>query len=181
MSQRRRILTMLQAAGDRDCLLPVRWNGHPAGTYTLVDEESYEPLSVFRWKLLPNGYVARSEFRPDGTVTTIGMHRQLCGLQQGDGLTVDHINGERQDNRRSNLRVVTHAQNCQNLHLPARGTSRYRGVYWDKHKNRWTAVVVVNGKRCRRMFKTEEQAAIAVGAMRSGLMPFSEEAANVAT
>lgn len=62
---------------------------------------------------------------------------------------IDHINGNRADNRICNLRQATDAQNRQNLRA---ATSRNKssgelGVTWDKSKGKWKAQICVNGKR----------------------------------
>ena len=59
---------------------------------------------------------------------------------------IDHINGDRADNRMSNLREATMAQNQQNMKVPAHNTSRYVGVTWSKREKKWLANIKVNGK-----------------------------------
>lgn len=61
------------------------------------------------------------------------------------GYEVDHINRDKHDNRRHNLRVVTHYHNM--LNRKSWGISGYKGVTWDKGKRRWRADIVVGGKR----------------------------------
>lgn len=107
------------------------------------------------------------------------LHRQLLGLRAGDGLECDHINRDRLDNRRENLRAVTHAQNMQNRGPDRNARSPYRGVYFASHCGRWAAEVRLN--RHKHWFgyhDTQEAAAAAAAAGRAILMPFSEEAAR---
>lgn len=62
---------------------------------------------------------------------------------------IDHINGDRSDNRISNLRIVSHALNCQNRHK-VQSTSvhaKLLGVGYDKRYNRYFSVIQTNGKR----------------------------------
>jgi hypothetical protein len=66
----------------------------------------------------------------------IRMHRVILGLGNDDPLDPDHINHDRIDNRRSNLRPVNQSENNANRQK-TRGTSRYKGVYWDRGK--WVA------------------------------------------
>lgn len=61
--------------------------------------------------------------------------------------TLDHINGDRKDNRIENLRPATLAQNSMNRDISSKNTSGYKGVGWDKHKNKWRAVIKTSGER----------------------------------
>lgn len=108
----------------------------PSGTvYALVDADDYAWLAGFTWSLT-RGYATRHRPRPDrGTIT---MARAILGLERGDPREADHKNRDRLDNRRSNLRVVTHAVNGRNV-PSQQGTSRYRGVCWDTRKRKWLA------------------------------------------
>lgn len=58
---------------------------------------------------------------------------------------IDHINGIRDDNRIENLREVTRQQNLFNSTSKG-GTSTYKGVSWDKSRNKWVAQYMVNSK-----------------------------------
>jgi hypothetical protein len=59
---------------------------------------------------------------------------------------IDHINGDRADNRISNLRLATRKENSRNRKLHYTNTSGFRGVTWDRSKMRWKAKITVNGK-----------------------------------
>lgn len=83
-----------------------------------VDDEDYEGIRQYRWHAVWNEkigsyYAARSVKARDEAVT-VYMHRQILGLQHGDGLQSDHINHDTLDNRRENLRVVTNRMNGEN-------------------------------------------------------------------
>lgn len=61
---------------------------------------------------------------------------------------IDHINGERDDNRICNLRIVTPRENCENLKLPTiASTTGYLGVMFDKRRNKYIAKIQVNYKQ----------------------------------
>jgi len=64
-----------------------------------------------------------------------------------DGFYVDHINGNKTDNRLCNLRLVTGKQNQENRPAPRNTTSGYRGVCWHKAAQKWMARICHNGKR----------------------------------
>jgi len=70
--------------------------------------------------------------------------------------SIDHINGNKLDNRIENLRVVTHSQNLQNK-THCRGKP-VKGVYFHKPRNRWRARWIGNGMLWNKSFKTEAEA-----------------------
>ena len=87
------------------------------------------------------------------------MHRQI--LQPPGHLFVDHINHNGLDNRKTNLRLATCAQNTYNrINLRKSKSSKYKGVSWKKQKMKWVVNVRYN---CRNKFigyfKDEIQAA----------------------
>jgi hypothetical protein len=59
---------------------------------------------------------------------------------------IDHINGDRLDNRICNLRVASHAENQRNSRRPTANTSGIKGVSWDKRESKWQANIRVNNK-----------------------------------
>jgi hypothetical protein len=73
-------------------------------------------------------------------------HRIAWALVHGEWplAEIDHINGERADNRLANLREVTHAENGKNSRRPMRNTSGVCGVHWRKHLGKWQARIRVN-------------------------------------
>jgi len=60
---------------------------------------------------------------------------------------VDHINGNKLDNRKQNLRFCSNSQNAANAKLNLRNKSGHKGVYWFKSANRWRAEIKVLGKK----------------------------------
>lgn len=74
-----------------------------------------------------------------------GLARLLMGCP--DGMVVDHINGDKFDNRRANLRICTQAENCRNK-ASHRGTaSLFKGVYWISRERVWGASIRAAGQR----------------------------------
>ncbi|TES59213.1 HNH endonuclease [Pseudomonas syringae pv. tomato] len=75
---------------------------------------------------------------------------------------LDHINGNRTDNRIENLREVTRQENLRNQKIRSNNTSGVMGVGWDKCNRRWTARIRYEGKnKCIGYFKTFDEAAAA--------------------
>lgn len=127
------------------------------GKFAQVDDESN--LEVFTWHCTTAGYAARRQLKAEGGYRKIiYMHRQIT--KAGDSLLdVDHINGDKLDNRIENLRLVTHAQNMLNWDN-RRGTSIYRGVSWNSERNKWKAQIQLNNKnKPIGRFNTEIEAA----------------------
>jgi hypothetical protein len=137
----------------------------------VVDAPDGPAVLAHTWRLHSGGYAVRG-----GGTTKVRLHRDLCGLTKGDGLEVDHRDGNRLDNRRRNMLVCTHAENTANV--PARGaTSRYRGVSWDAARGRWTARVQAGGKAVSLgRFGSELEAAQAAVSARAALYPAVNEA-----
>jgi hypothetical protein len=144
----------------------------------VVDDEDYERLAAFRWHLTASGHVARSIRKANGTYGLMYMHRDIFHLVPGDGKEVDHKRGDRKwDNRKRNLRVVTHAQNHQNRGVLNRNNvSGHRGINWDKARGKWMARIKLNYKTvyCQR-FDNLDEAITAVTAERKRIMPYSIE------
>ena len=61
-------------------------------------------------------------------------------------LFVDHVNGDRSDNRIVNLRLCTHEENMRNSKMSKLNTSGYKGVTFDKERNKWSAHISINNK-----------------------------------
>lgn len=110
--------------------------------YTFVDDEDYEEMSKYRWCRDAYGY-AQTSVRINGKKRNLKMHRLIVNTP--DGKDTDHINRNKLDNRRSNLRICTHQQNSFNLRRPKR-TSKYNGVSWDKSREKWYACIQRDGK-----------------------------------
>ena len=104
------------------------------------------------------GYAVRDVYRPH--LTTEFLHRAL--ITPAKGFQVDHINGDKLDNRRKNLRVVTLKQNVMNRPVERDTESGYKGVSRaNKGGSTWRARIYAEDKRIHLgTFKTKEEAAL---------------------
>jgi hypothetical protein len=130
------------------------------GTF-LIDDEDLPLLGDLRWGLHSTGgnhkyvsaYVAGK---------CVLLHRHITGASQG--LVVDHINGNGLDNRRSNLRVCTYAQNLHNQHRRKKNASGFKGVS-RAYGGKFAASIMCAGVRHRLgVFANAEDAAMAYDA-----------------
>lgn len=89
-----------------------------------------------------------------------GEHRVIFMMHHGYlPSKVDHINGNKEDNRIENLRGCTNSQNCQNSGLRTNNTSGYKGVTWHKRLNKFQGAVMYQGKSYHAgSFDTAEEA-----------------------
>lgn len=108
------------------------------GRVTIIDSEDYGVLSRYQW-MCHCGYVRRVE-----KGKTIHMHRLLMNCP--DNFEVDHINRNKLDNRKSNLRIVTRQQNMCNKTRYAGSSSKYKGVSWHSKDKIWNAQIRLDRK-----------------------------------
>lgn len=138
----------------------------------LVDDEDFEWLNSVKWSLHCRGYAQHYPSPIGGKRLCVLMHRHILGLGLGDGLVADHINANRLDNRRENLRVGDYVLNAQNTLGRGDRGGRYRGASWDKANQKWMAHAHVGGKfRNLGRYATEEEAAHVADAYRREHMP----------
>jgi virulence-associated protein VapD len=111
----------------------------------IVDEESFEYLKQFNW-YFDGKYAARALWnRETKKETKIYMHRDLLKAEKGK--IIDHINGDKLDNRLCNLRFATTQQNSMNQTTRTHPKhSKYKGVSYDKSRNKWIAYCVKDNK-----------------------------------
>lgn len=126
------------------------------GKFAIVDEDDFERLSVYKWCVSARGYAVRNIF-PNKIQKTEHMHKVIFGR---DNTQVDHINQDKLDNRKSNLRPCNHSQNGANSSLRKLNTTGYKGVVWDGSRNKYRAQITFNNKSmCIGRFETAIEAA----------------------
>lgn len=119
------------------------------GLIAIVDPAMVSDLEQHNWYAGKGGnrlggyYAYR---RVKGSVGRVAMHRYVFGMTDSS-LVVDHINHNTLDNRRSNLRQATAAQNSQNVPMRSSNSTGYKGVSWDKTNHTYLVHIRHNGKQ----------------------------------
>ena len=124
-----------------------------------VDKEDFELVSKYNWNCY-SGYALTFNRRKENNykLKSKSMHRLI--LQPKGKEQIDHINGNRLDNRKHNLRICTVQQNSCNRKKAKNSNSKYLGVTFHKRDNRWQAQIRTNKKRIYLgYFITEKEAA----------------------
>lgn len=122
------------------------WNARFAGKEALnTDNHGYYSGTILR-----RGYLT---------------HRVIWALIHGawPPEAIDHINGDKSDNRLSNLRSVPHAENSRNTRLRTDNTSGRVGVYWCRRKSKWRAHIYLRSGRYKHLgyFVSFDEACVA--------------------
>lgn len=138
-------------------LIPVN-----TGNFAIVDDEDFEELSKRNWFNYGScGLYAATKINGKSVM----MHRIIMGVEKP--FVVDHINNNSFDNRRSNLRICLGKENHINMRksLAAKNdritTSKYKGVYFRKDRNRWSAYIGTGKDRTwLGCFSSQEEAAL---------------------
>lgn len=112
------------------------------GKYAVVDDNMAH-LSNYKWCFMGSenyGYAKRRNGRK-----LMFLHHAVVGYPL-NGCQVDHVDGNRLNNRRANLRIVTRRENMQNMacHRNGKKSSKYVGVCFDKARGRWVASITLN-------------------------------------
>lgn len=116
---------------------------------------------------------AQSAYRDEnGTQKVMLMHHLIISPEEG--MEIDHINRNGLDNRKKNLRCVTHAQNLQNQVKHKNNSSGYRNVYWSEGKRKWIAEIKINGKQIRKSFDLKMNAVLFAEKVRKEVLSCSE-------
>lgn len=115
------------------------------GKFAIVDDSDFEYLNQFKW-YYSCGYAQRSLPRNGKSQDKKLMHREIIEMSKAieKDIEIDHINHNKLDNKKENLRVCTHAENLQNKSNYKNNSSGFRGV--TKYKNKWLAKIARNKK-----------------------------------
>ncbi len=117
-----------------------------SGKVAIVDADDYEMITRWKWQYIKSGYANRvTNSGGRGKYINVLMHRVLA--KATEDVHVDHINGNKLDNRKSNLRLVSRSLNSANRGISTRNTSGFKGVSWENRSKKWLALVIKDGKR----------------------------------
>ena len=111
----------------------------------LVDTEDFEYLNHWKWQLHVGGYAYRTVGNTKMDRAVVYMHREVNHTPVG--MLTDHINGNKLDNRKANLRTADKSLNATNTGLRKTNKSGYKGVSWSKLHNKWEAYIWKNNKK----------------------------------
>lgn len=103
----------------------------------LIDLSDIEKVGKHRWYASTKGYVKSQD--------NLRLHRLV--MDAPDGYLVDHVNRIPLDNRKSNLRLCTPAENSRNVGVSQSNSTGFKGVYFEKLNNKYRARIKYNGKR----------------------------------
>lgn len=103
----------------------------------LVDKEDYDFCNKFKW------YISKTGYATNDSLPRKLMHRLIMGFPEQ---YVDHINGNKLDNRRCNLRLCNQSQNSSNTKIRSTNKSGYKGVSWNKKYEKWECYLTFNYK-----------------------------------
>ena len=111
-------------------------------------KEDYDLVEKYCWNIdSSTGYVKTID-RINNT-GKLYLHRLVMGCTKGDKTIIDHIDRNKIDCRKNNLRFVTRCQNNMNSCVSSDNTSGIKGVSWNKEKNKWEAKITVNKQDIR--------------------------------
>lgn len=112
------------------------------GRYAIVDDDFYEHAKKYSYSDCGFGYAIRTGGK-DGKKFHIRMHTEVMGGKK-EGLVIDHINGNKLDNRKENLRFCSEKENQRNKRVYKQNKIGYKGV--KKRFNRFVATIGYNNK-----------------------------------
>lgn len=111
----------------------------------LVDDDIYVYFSNWCWQYA-GGYASR-----DGSsLGKLLLHKEIWKFYYGkipEGKEIDHINRDKLDCRKENLRLATRSQNAANMKPYITNTSGYKGVHFATNMNKWKATIRINGEK----------------------------------
>ena len=112
----------------------------------IIDVDDLNKVLKYNWYEHTGGYVICSMLKTEKNYKRnrkIYLHRYIMDYN-GD-LTIDHINHNKKDNRKCNLRVATYSENNRNIPLTKSNTSGIQGVHFNSKHDKWVAQIKIKG------------------------------------
>jgi hypothetical protein len=138
--------------------IPLRNKYKEITDYSLVSKDDYDILNKYKWHKNNSGY-AQGNINKKSYL----LHRYvIIDILNNDIKShnrVDHIDNNRLNNKRDNLRIVTNSENSRNTIKRQNATSNFIGVHFDKSKSKWISSIKINDKVFYSSYKKEEHAA----------------------
>jgi len=103
--------------------------------YGIIDKEDYRKIKKYKWCLSPQGYVVTWDGKR--------LHRLINNTFYN--YDTDHIDNNKLNNRKENLRVCTKLENSRNVGLSSNNSSGFKGVWWENGNKKWRALINANG------------------------------------
>lgn len=139
---------------DNICFIQIYDRQNKPKCVVMIDKEDYDKVKDYKW------YCRNGNNKNTVSNNMIGYLSRLLTNTTDPKIKVDHINHNRLDNRKKNLRPCTHAQNLYNQLRHTTNKSGKKGVYWYPPLKKWVAQVRYNGSSFHLgYFKTKEEAA----------------------
>lgn len=129
---------------------PIRIEGDIAyvpltkGKEAIIDAEDAEIVGQHNWRCDGWGYVMTTVRTANGKKTTRSLHRLI--MNPPEGMEIDHIHGNKLDNRKAQLRIATRVENSYNRGAHVNNTSGKKGVSWHMRDKKWVAKIRHEGK-----------------------------------
>lgn len=131
-----------------------RWG---SGLYALVDDEDYERVMEWHWRLGRNGYVYPSHSAKNSPLVPLAHF--VMRVKPDRWSQIDHINRQKRDNRKTNLRIVTPSENGFNKGPRLDSQTQIRFVYPAKLRGRVRGYIARVPGHPQRTFRSIEKAA----------------------
>ena len=119
-----------------DCSFGKRSKAFRDGLKFLIDPDDYEKIKDESFCLNSCGYVRSGKHKY--------LHRIIMNVP--DSMQVDHINGNKLDNRKCNLRICTNQENCMNVGKKKNNSSGFKGVCFNKQHQKFQANISIDSK-----------------------------------
>lgn len=104
----------------------------------IIDKEDYDKLKNIRWRLDGGGYAINNSNKKE----TLYIHRIINNTPSN--MFCDHIDKNKLNCKKENLRTVTHQLNCINVGKKSNNTSGVKGINWNKRNQKWRSRITLN-------------------------------------